>query len=223
MIFAKVNEEFYISVSLVNVNAMYSLGSGEALSYEVRNAADAVISSGELTEGAETGLYYVGITITAVGNYRVYIIPPAGFPRLTEDVEVSLTGYSPVAGDAFSLSMALVNNNNSMYSVDSGESVDYEVRNAADDSIVASGTLTESSEPGLYYDSVTLADAGLYRVYITPPSGFPALTADLRVYAEALTPGGTVIIVGDVEVEVDNVKDVDVEMSQEIDVTVEVT
>lgn len=86
--------------------------------------------------------------------------------------------------DAFSISAAIINDDNSMAT---GQTVNYDVRNAADDSALnpaINGTLTESAvKPGTYYKNITIPTEGDYRVYISCPT-FPSMTEDIIVTSE---------------------------------------
>ncbi|HDH51219.1 MAG TPA: hypothetical protein ENH31_00345 [Nitrospirae bacterium] len=82
--------------------------------------------------------------------------------------------------NAFSVSISLIDNNAPV----SGATVNYEIRNAADDSLLASGTLTESAnEAGIYYANPTIDTSGDYRAYISS-AGYAPITEDIQVTEE---------------------------------------
>ncbi len=82
---------------------------------------------------------------------------------------------------AFSISVGLVNADNSM---GTGKTVNYEIRLHSNDSLKASGTMTESvNKAGLYYVNPNIDTADFYRVYISS-SGYPSVTEDIMVTEE---------------------------------------
>jgi hypothetical protein len=86
-------------------------------------------------------------------------------------------------GMSFSASIPVINANNSM---GTGKTVAYKLVNADDDSVAASGNMTESSEEtGLYYVNLTISTTGSYRLYITCED-YPKVTVDLRVTEEEI-------------------------------------
>lgn len=84
-------------------------------------------------------------------------------------------------GSNFSISMGLVNSDNSM---ETGATVDYEIRLHSDDSLSVSGTMTESvNVAGLYYVNPVINVADFYRAYLSS-SGFPSVTEDILITEE---------------------------------------
>jgi hypothetical protein len=63
----------------------------------------------------------------------------------------------------------------------SGLTVTYEIRSCVDDSLVASGTLSEVGTSGVYKTSYTFTNAGQYRFLVTPPIGYESGMEDIIV------------------------------------------
>ena len=85
MIRATKSNAFTVSCTLVNADN--SMQTGATVTYSLRNSADVEQSSGSFIESG-LGIYYVNLTLATNGDYRIYIAS-AGYPSVTEDIEVS--------------------------------------------------------------------------------------------------------------------------------------